>query len=152
MGSRNTQHEDTEFCKNRHGGQEPRVILGDWSLTCGWDSAVGAETTANGALGKGSAWPSVLWLVESLPAQTPISKGKDCLNLHASQNHEPAVCTGLLRMSGCTHSFLGSLSFTYPQQSSRCAAVLELVSFSPFPKTVFAHQLLPASTRQPALS
>ena len=152
MGIRNTQHEDMEFCKNRHGVQEPGVIPSDWSLKCGWDSSVGAETTADGALGKGSACPSVLWLVESLPAQIPISKGEYCLNLHARQNHEPTVCTGLLRMSGCTHSFLGSLPSMCPQQSSSRAAVLESVSFSPFPKTVFAHQPLPASARQPALS
>lgn len=32
-----------------------------------------------------------------------------------------------------------------PWQSSRFSAVLELVSFSSFPKTVFAYQLFPAS-------
>lgn len=48
-------------------------------------------------------------------------------------------------MSRGAHCFRGSSSFMGPRQSSRFSAVLELVSFSFFPKTVFAHQLLPAS-------
>ena len=48
-------------------------------------------------------------------------------------------------MSRCAHCFRGSSSFMGPRQSSRFSAVLELVSFSSFSKTVFAHQLFPAS-------
>lgn len=42
--------------------------------------------------------------------------------------------------------------FHVSQQSSPCATVLGLMSFSSFPKTRFAHQLFPASAGQPALS
>ena len=47
-------------------------------------------------------------------------------------------------MSRIAHCFRGSSSFMGPRQSSRFSAVLGLVSFSSFPKTVFAHQLFPA--------